>query len=640
MVIPGDVPATAGGRIPLRGTRRWLLVIGAIVSLAFAVLVWVNGDLLLQLSDRGNVLRTNDMSGITRDTASALLGRIEFIALALAALFGQAALGTSRSTPGSVGRWVRAPALWAVALIVVFTFALLDARSIRAGGKLFFHLEDDAMISMRYARNFAAGAGLVYNVGERVEGYTDFLWVLIMAAAHLIVPARLASALIIVLNAAFACFELVLVQAMLQASKIAVPLIVLTCLALAADANLVMWISSGLEAVAMAACVTTCAWALLESDRTSVFLVSLAAIPLVRSDGALLAVMLGGVFLVTRPSARALLQLAVATVPTFLHFAFRLAYYGHPFPNTYYLKMIGPRDRLMLGLGGYGFRFLGGYLVLIALVAYVAMSKHFAGRLRLLAGVVFGQVAYSIYVGGDTFWYLRFIMPVIPLAYALGALGIERLLAGAEPRRATLVAGTLLTMLPSQSFDGRLGEVVPTHDFLRAMLATADTLRANLAPGESMSIYSAGTVPYFAPEIRFVDVLGKTESHIGHQPSYIGRVIGHNKFDFEWIFGTRKPDVAFTALSCDLVDDFENLPELERQRRVDAVTPDVFVAPLYELQDSHFRSQYFPGQVTIERRGSVLPNAGTAPAPGANWPSGCFFVRRDSPIPRHWTYAE
>src|SRR5262245_54883150 len=35
---------------------------------------------------------------------------------------------------------------------------------------------DDAYISYRFARNLARGLGLVYNPGERVEGYTNFLW--------------------------------------------------------------------------------------------------------------------------------------------------------------------------------------------------------------------------------------------------------------------------------------------------------------------------------------------------------------------------------------------------------------------------------------------------------------------------------
>ena len=42
-------------------------------------------------------------------------------------------------------------------------------------------VQDYAFISFRYARNLADGLGLVWNVGERVEGYTNFLWTLMMA---------------------------------------------------------------------------------------------------------------------------------------------------------------------------------------------------------------------------------------------------------------------------------------------------------------------------------------------------------------------------------------------------------------------------------------------------------------------------
>ncbi len=36
-------------------------------------------------------------------------------------------------------------------------------------------IQDDAFISFRYAENLVQGKGLVYNEGERVEGYTNFL---------------------------------------------------------------------------------------------------------------------------------------------------------------------------------------------------------------------------------------------------------------------------------------------------------------------------------------------------------------------------------------------------------------------------------------------------------------------------------
>ena len=42
-------------------------------------------------------------------------------------------------------------------------------------------LEDDAFITYRFSRNLAQGRGLVFNPGEKVEGYTNFLWTVIHA---------------------------------------------------------------------------------------------------------------------------------------------------------------------------------------------------------------------------------------------------------------------------------------------------------------------------------------------------------------------------------------------------------------------------------------------------------------------------
>ena len=39
-------------------------------------------------------------------------------------------------------------------------------------------MSDDAFISLRYAERFLQGHGLTWNDGERVEGYTNLLWIL------------------------------------------------------------------------------------------------------------------------------------------------------------------------------------------------------------------------------------------------------------------------------------------------------------------------------------------------------------------------------------------------------------------------------------------------------------------------------
>ncbi|MGE5456949.1 MAG: hypothetical protein ACM3RX_01195, partial [Methanococcaceae archaeon] len=41
-------------------------------------------------------------------------------------------------------------------------------------------VQDDSFISFRYSENLIKGEGLVYNSGEYVQGYTNFLWIVIL----------------------------------------------------------------------------------------------------------------------------------------------------------------------------------------------------------------------------------------------------------------------------------------------------------------------------------------------------------------------------------------------------------------------------------------------------------------------------
>src|SRR5512140_2281077 len=74
-----------------------------------------------------------------------------------------------------------------IILLALFSYILFIWRSgFEVNGELVYSLFDDAMISMRYARNLAHGYGLVWNPGEvPVEGYTNILWTLLFAFVHL-----------------------------------------------------------------------------------------------------------------------------------------------------------------------------------------------------------------------------------------------------------------------------------------------------------------------------------------------------------------------------------------------------------------------------------------------------------------------
>jgi len=79
-------------------------------------------------------------------------------------------------------RWIQlGVAFLALAFVLWAGYFIFRSSFIAADGRRYFSLFDDAMISMRYAWNLSHGMGLVWNLGERIEGYTNILMVIWMA---------------------------------------------------------------------------------------------------------------------------------------------------------------------------------------------------------------------------------------------------------------------------------------------------------------------------------------------------------------------------------------------------------------------------------------------------------------------------
>jgi hypothetical protein len=77
--------------------------------------------------------------------------------------------------PGALDVVIILPA--AILAVAFVADRALATKTAMLGGERHFWLDDDVMISMRYALNFASGRGLVWNAGETpVEGYSNFLW--------------------------------------------------------------------------------------------------------------------------------------------------------------------------------------------------------------------------------------------------------------------------------------------------------------------------------------------------------------------------------------------------------------------------------------------------------------------------------
>ena len=334
-----------------------------------------------------------------------------------------------RSKP-SDRMWLRAAWLGIALAPWVLLFAWL--------AHLAWFLCDDAFISFRYARNLMEGHGLVFNVAERVEGYSNFLWVIELAAIWKLFAVRpeTASLALSVLCTA-GCFVFVLRDALESPfdehrrlnAWMAAGL-------LAGSATFAVWTSSGLE------------------TRQFSLLVLLGVYYSGRIAGGygkpLLASTWFGLAALTRPEGLmfGLLSLAFETAREWKdrdlrlkrfwqrllpfaalvggQFAFRYFYYGDLLPNTYYAKHVRPWYES-------GFRYLvdatietGLYLLIpfAVLGAWKRLQKFQDSRSVLALTMIGAHAYYTMRIGGDHFEFrlldLYFPLLVVPAVEGMG----------------------------------------------------------------------------------------------------------------------------------------------------------------------------------------------------------------------------
>jgi arylsulfatase A-like enzyme len=474
--------------------------------------------------------------------------------------------------PESAASLSVAPPAWprrlALALLLAGSVAMLwwHARQLQ-----FFC--DDSYISYRFSQNFADGHGLVYNVGERVEGYTNFLWVVMLGGALRLGFAAEAASL--ALGVAFLVAALALTAVEGRRLLGSWPFALAAVALLVCQGPMILWSISGLESscfVAMSLAALVVFERALERRNWTGMLGAGALYALssmVRPDGVVfgaaagLALVLRELF--ARPVDRRGLVLRAASlllgfVAVFGPFVlWRHSYYGDWLPNTFYVKA-GGLVNAELGVA-YFAAWLQDYPLSAALAALGLVATATLKRWRPVRGAFFhvalAIVLFTSYVGwagGDYMALYRFVMPVLPLAALLGAAALleayRRVESLVPPRlaggfgRVALAAGALVLLagggfllwLPSQrSVDGvesakRLQTVKGMRrnslQWVQAGKSVHDALPADV----TIATTAAGALPYFAGQ-RCIDQSGLCDRYtakVDSDPWFLDRV-GHMK---------------------------------------------------------------------------------------------------------------
>lgn len=413
---------------------------------------------------------------------------------------------------------------------------------------------DDAFISFRYAQNLVHHNGLVFNAGERVEGYTNFLWTLGCA-----IPIRLGidvETWAVVLGLAAFCGTLALLARWDRSRLLPAAFPLAVCVA-AVHPDLTIWATSGLE-TSLFTLLTFAGFVTCARGRAALSGALWGLATLTRPDAALFLIV-GTLWTLTarrrngwRDAFRAGLSLAgtwaALVVP---HLLFRFRYYGDLVPNTYYAKSAD------LAWWSQGFLYVGLFaarswaLVLGALVG-LALALRDARRVEgsskaalttpvTLAALLFG--VYTLYVakvGGD-FMFARLLVPVTPFLLVLASDGAARI--ADRPRRVlalgALVLATTLTPCPVPPAVTRHGIVDEWEFYARENPSwgrdsqEAGRVLARYGAGLPFSVVFAGAqarlVFYSGVPVAIEGVTGLTDRTIARSPLARRGRVGHEK---------------------------------------------------------------------------------------------------------------
>ncbi|HCA78871.1 MAG TPA: hypothetical protein DEP53_03970 [Bacteroidetes bacterium] len=488
----------------------------------------------------------------------------------------------------------RASMIWVVrGLATCFVFWSLAfiyrSSAIAIDGKRYFCLFDDAMISMRYAWNFSSGAGLVWNAGERIEGYSNFLMTLVMSVATLIFDKSSAALAIQVLGIVVAiaiAFRAMQIANLLVSSDSAHrhSILILSFVCALGYYPLAFWTLMGMETGLLAFLLLSGVYFALKHTQTNepgqllLTAISLGLAFLTRPDSLIFTVIIFSYVAVESSGSRGVksaISQMVTPLIVYLIFlggqeAFRWAYYGDLLPNTYYLKLTG-MSSLMRIRNGFGF--VTPFLLTIAfplIVVIVDLMLNFHKRTLFLLVLVLAAIFYQIWIGGDPWTYWRLIAPVMPILFLLfvkAVFSMTSYFSGAAsyaraaiarpimPPRFVLEAVIAVTfvalILANSGFMQEIYFIARPYTAVdnESCINTAIALNELTTEKATVGVTSAGTIPYYTGKAA-IDFLGKNDAYVARlSPDVSGRaawngmesVPGHNKFDLNYSIKVLRP---------------------------------------------------------------------------------------------------
>ncbi|MCH7964137.1 MAG: hypothetical protein IH852_09385 [Bacteroidetes bacterium] len=448
------------------------------------------------------------------------------------------------------------------------------------------------MISMRYARNFANGDGLVWNPGsEKIEGYTNPLWVLYMSLFHLMpIPASKMSLLIQISGALFLLINLFFIKKIAGFISNNSKLISLSAVFLTAFyLPLSIWSLQGMEISILILLLSISTWLLFNCIKFNIFsfgiFILLGIGILIRPDFAIIYMAVLIFLIITDEKNRKknfVFGLSIFLCFILLQTIFRILYYDEILPNTYYLKMTGYPFFLRISRGVYVFvKFIWTMNWIIFLIPLSIIFFRRDKYVVFLLCIFSVQIFYSIYVGGDA-WeskngsnrYLSIVMPVFFILFSYSSFLLIRNFSNflvnnyyRIRKLRTNILFVLFIVLLLFSFTNfnsfyrddfgpnSLSELLlfkkPTGvGRFKIHINNALTIDKITNKEAKIAVVFAGVTPYFSNRY-YIDLLGRNDKKIAREKSFvysgfekfIGFYPGHSKYNFNYSIVQLNPDI-------------------------------------------------------------------------------------------------
>ena len=470
--------------------------------------------------------------------------------------------------------------IWAGIFIYQSSFVTID-------GTRSFSLFDDAMVSMRYAWNFSHGYGLVWNAGERVQGYTNLLMTLLMSLATLVFSKTKAvlvvqlSGIAFMLATAFLNMKIADHIIHFENPELRILTRVVSFSCGLAYYPLSYWslmgMETGLLTVLVFAGLLTAFNYLSSRDNKQLLLFSvlMSLAFLTRNDSSIFAIAIWLYIIYDSKLRGGKLGQLITSMGLYLfvivgELAFQYLYYGELLPNTYTLKLTGMPLVLRLQGGiGFTFPFLMevGYILAFSVLDLIF---YFRKEKLLLFLITLLSVSYEIYVGGDPWNYWRLMAASIPLSMILNLDFITSILTGfkntsaypkimpGHPAIRNVLTGLLILLFMSVGILQANGRFFSEISFQAKPYLSSDSqktvnisivLNQILSKNATVGVLWAGAIPYYT-DFKAVDFLGKSDRYIASLPPDLSghikgmgmqSVPGHNKYDLYYSIVTLKP---------------------------------------------------------------------------------------------------